>query len=373
MESFFSRYRKFLVLIALLLAQTVGLATQVHRPADPSHPDEAGVRLLRLWTLATVSPFERLSAGTGHNVRGLWANYVDLRHVRQQNADLLKELGELRLERVALTQDALEGQRLRGLLGFRQTYARTTVAAQVIGTSGSDASHLLVLDKGARDGLRPGMPVITPDGIVGKLRDVFPHTAQLLLLNDPTSGAGVILESTRIHAILRGTPQGRVEILNLTSDPHIKPGEKVLTSGGDRVFPRGLPVGVIESIVPDPEHLPFTAITLKPAANLAQLDEVLVVTGITADLGQDEASDPGNNAADVSAERLPGLHDGKDGEEAVPDNAATPDGMPPSDKSTSLVPRPKPAMHPDRYSPGAAPPAAELKPGSPRPAGTPPQ
>ena len=365
MESFFSRYKNALVLIVLLLAQTIGLATQVNRPTDPSHPDEASVRLLRLWALATVSPFERLSSGTGHTVRGFWANYVDLRHVRQQNADLQKELGELRLERVALTQDALEGQRLRGLLGFRQTYARTTVAAQVIGTSGSDASRLLVLDKGARDGLRPGMPVITPDGIVGKLRDVFPHTSQLLLLSDPTSGAGVILESTRIHEILRGSPQGRIQILNLTPDARIKTGEKVLTSGGDRVFPRGLPVGVIESIVPDPEHQPFTAITLKPAANLAQLDEVLVVTGVTSDLGQDEASDPGNNAADVSAERLPGLHDGKDGE-ALPADGGTPDGMPPPDNSTSLGPKPKPVMHPDRYSPGAAPPAAELTPGSPK-------
>ena len=371
MESFLTRFKNALVLIVLLLVQTIGLATQVNRPVDPSHPDGAGVRLLRLWALGAVSPFERLSNGSGHKVRGFWANYADLRHVRQQNADLQKELGELRLERAALTQDALEGQRLRGLLGFRQTYARTTVAAQVIGTSGSDASRLLVLDKGARDGLRPGMPVITPDGIVGKLRDVFPHTSQLLLLSDPTSGAGVILESTRIHAILRGSPQGRIQILNLTPDARIKPGEKILTSGGDRVFPRGLPVGVIESIVPDPEHQPFTAITLKPAANLAQLDEVLVVTGVTADLGQDEASDPGNNAADVSAERLPGLHDGKDGDAAPPADQGVPDGMPPPDNSTSLVPKPKPVVHPDRYSPGAAPQAAELTPGSPKPQGPP--
>ncbi len=85
------------------------------------------------------------------------------------------------------------------------------MAAQVIGSSGTEQSHVLTIDKGSNDGLRPDMAVITPDGIVGKLRDVFPTTAQVLEIDDQTSGAGVILESTRMRAILRGTvADGRV-------------------------------------------------------------------------------------------------------------------------------------------------------------------
>ena len=92
------------------------------------------------------------------------------------------------------------------------------------------------------------------------------HSAQLLLINDSTAGAGVILESTRIRGIIRGAANGKVEINNLTADSRIKPGEHVITSGGDGVFPRGLPVGVIESIAPDPEHQPYTARSwIKPA------------------------------------------------------------------------------------------------------------
>jgi len=368
MESFFSRYKNALVLIAILLAQTIGLATQVNRAADPSRPDGPKVRLLRLWATGLVTPFERLTSSTGRGIRTAWTNYIDLRHVRQQNLDLQKQVDALRLQRAELAQDALEGQRLRTLLEFRHNYVAATVAAQIIGSSGSDQSRLLTLDKGSKDGLRPDMAVITPNGIVGKLRDVFPTTSQLLLISDPTAGAGVILGSTRIHAILRGSPQGRILINNLTPDSRIKPGESVLTSGGDGVFPRGLPVGTIESIVLDPVHQPYTIITLHSAADLNQLDEVLVVTGTAAadalaaaQEQQDLAADPLAHAADISAEKLPSLHDDK----APADGEADP-AAPPPDNSTQLVPKPKPVIHADRYSPGAAPPAADLTPGAPR-------
>ncbi len=371
MESFFSRYKNALTLIAILLVQAFVLATQINRPLDPQHPDGPQVRLLRLWAATLILPFEKLSHFSGHSLRYAWSDYIDLRHVRQQNEDLKRQLDQLRLERAAMHEDALEAQRLRGLLNFRQSFAASTVVAQVIGTSGSDQSRLLTLDKGSSDGLKPDMPVITPDGIVGKLRDVFPFTSQLLLINDPTSGAGVILESTRIHAILRGSLTGRVQINNLTPDSRIKPGESVLTSGGDGVFPRGLPVGKIESIALDPEHQPFALIAVRPAVNLSQLDEVLIVTSTTAldaraqaEEQKDLAADPLAHAADIRAESLPSLHDEKDPAAAAADpNAANP-AAPPPDNSTELVPKPKPVLHPDRYSPGAAPDAADLKPGT---------
>jgi len=394
MESFFSRFKNPLVLIAILLAQTIALATQVRRPDDLTSPDGRQVRLLRLWALQLMVPFERISDFTGHGVRGAWANYADLRHIRQQDVDLKTQLAQLKLERAAISEDAVEAKRLRTLLDFRQHYIQTTVAAQVIGTSGSDQSRLLILDKGSNQGLKPGMPVITPDGVVGKLRDVFPASSQLLLLNDPTSGAGVLLQSTRVRAILKGSPQGAIVINNLTPDERIKPGEKVLTSGGDQVFPRGLAVGTVESVKMDPDHQPYTTITLKPAANLFQLEDVLVVTATGAALDprteQELAQDALEmHAADVSAERLPSLHERQavspnadpnkdpnkdpdadphaDPHAPIASNASTVgDGAPPPDNSTQLVPKPKLVIHPDRYSPGSAAPAAELRPGAPR-------
>jgi len=184
----------------------------------------------------------------------------------------------------------------------------------------------------------------------------------------------VILEGSRIRGILRGTPDGQVQINNLTADSRIKPGETVVTSGGDMVYPRGLPVGQVASIKPDPQHQPYTAITIKPAANLSRLEEVLVITGTQSTLpaaAQQDAlaaaatAEANQRAADLIAERLPSLHsdattDKSDGS----DSAAAVDNAPP--------PRPTPALHTDRYSPGATPPADALQPGVPvTPAETP--
>jgi len=190
MESFFVRYRNVLVLVAVLLAQTIALAVQVRRPVESGAPDASQVRLIRYWAVAAVTPFERFFHGVGHNVRYGWTNYIDLRHTRQQNADLQKQIAQLRLEQAALAEDAIQGHRLQALLDFKEHYISSTVAAQVIGTSGSDLSHVIYIDKGSNDGLKPDMAVITPDGIVGKTRDVFPRTSQVLLISDQTSARG---------------------------------------------------------------------------------------------------------------------------------------------------------------------------------------
>lgn len=378
MESFFSRFKNSIALIVILLAQAILLATQVRRPANPEHP-EGNIRLVRLWAQALMSPFERFSSGSSHYLRSTWANYVDLRNVRQHNLQMKQQIDQLRLERGALSQDVVEAQRLRSILNFKQRYIASTVVAQVIGSSGSAQSQVLVLDKGAREGLRPDMAVITPDGIVGKLRDVFPTTSQLLLISDASSGAGVVLEANHIRAVLHGTDQGAVVIDNLTPDERIQPGEKVVTSGGDQVFPRGLPVGTIASVKPDTAHQPYLLLTIKPAANLRQLEEVLVVTASSDQLNpqtqQEIAADATIHAADLGAERLPSLHSGQP-PAATPAPAGTKTiAPPPAENAPGLVPKPKPALHPDRYTPGDTPPASDLTPGghNPQPAQTQPQ
>jgi rod shape-determining protein MreC len=363
---FITRFKNALFLILVLLAQAIALAMQVRAPADSSQPDGRSVRLIRMWATATVTPFERAAHAVGYGMHHGWSDYIDLRHVRQQNQDLQQQLTRMRIEQAAIAEDALQGRRLQAMLGFRERYVGSTVAAQVIGTSGSDQSRVFTIDKGSRDGLKPDMAVITQDGIVGKIRDVDPTTAHVLEINDQTSGAGVILASTRIRAILRGTITGRVQIGNLTADSRIKPGEQVLTSGGDQVYPRGLPVGTIENIAPDPDHQPYTAILVRPAVNLDRVEEVLIITGTQSDLPpaaqQDLATAEAQHAADLSAERLPGIHD--DQAPGTPANGTTPAAPgSPTAPAPIKVPHPLPTVHPDRFTSGSTPPAAQLTPG----------
>jgi rod shape-determining protein MreC len=370
---FITRFKNALFLIMVLLAQAIALAMQVRAPTESGGPDGRGVRLIRMWATSTVTPFERAAHAISSGVHNGWSNYIDLRHVRQQNKDLQQQLTRMRIEQAGIAEDARQGLRLQAMLTFRERYVGSTVAAQVIGASGSDQTRVLTIDKGSRDGLRPDMPVITQDGIVGKLRDVFPTTSQVLEINDQTSGAGVIFESTRIRAILRGTIAGRVQIGNLTADSRIKPGEKVLTSGGDQVYPRGLPVGTIESIAPDPDHQPYTDIRVRPAVNLDRVEEVLVITGTQSDLTplaqQDLAAAEAQHAADLSAERLPGIHD-----DQTPGVAGAANGAAPASSTTPgaaagptviPVPHPLPTVHPDRFTSGSSPPASTMTPGAP--------
>jgi len=266
-----------------------------------------------------------------------------------------------------LHEDALAGQRLQALLKFQQSYIYATTPAQVIGSSGSMQSRVVWIDKGSNDGLQPDMAVITGDGIVGKVRDVFAHSAQVLVINDQTSGAGVVLETTRIRGILRGNAWGQPQVVNILIDSRIQPGEKVLTAGGDQIFPRGLPVGVVERVERDPERSGFINVTVKPAADLQHLDEVLVVTSLEphlsaaqmADLKTSEDLKGAEAAADLArkkaaaemAERLPSLKDPN----APETPKLGPDGKPlPATPTVPVTPKPLQPIHPDRFSPGSS-------------------
>ena len=364
-----------MVLLAVLVAQIAGLAMQVRRTEsgratlDPR--DRAGVRLIRYWAQSLVAPPELLIHGAGRGISGLWSGYIDLRQVRRQNQDLQQTIDRLRLEQAELLEDAHQGQRLQALLGFQQHYIYSTVAAQVFGSSGSDLSKVFYIDKGSDDGLKRDMPVISSGGIVGKVRDAFPHTAQVLAINDQTSGAGVILETTRIRGVLRGNASGQLEIVGLMADQRIKPGEKVLTAGGDMIFPRGLPVGTVQKVVPDPERDSFINVILTPAAHLDRLDEVLVITSTEPHFSAQDQKDMATSealkgaqaaamdkqaqqqlqeqmkASQIMAERLPGLTDPN----APPAEAQQPGaaGQPAQPPQPKLLP----TLHPDRFSPAA--------------------
>ena len=365
MESFFSRYKNALVLLAVLLAQVICLASQMKRADYASRADNKHVRIARAWAAYTITPIEQLLLHTTGGVRGVWSHYVDLRYVKQHDRDLQYQIDQLRLREAAMAEDARQGQRLQRLLAFKQQYVGTTVAAQIVGTGGGDQSRILVLDKGTADGLRSDMAVITPDGIVGKLRDVFAHSAQLLLINDTSSGAGVLVVDTRSRGVVRGNAAGEVVINNLLPDERIKPGQNVITSGGDHVFPRGLTVGAVQSIAPDPDHQPYTLITIRTTANLSRLEEVLVVTNVAQQIAGDTNTNLSDTdasqqkAAEVQADHLPGLQDSK-----TP--GVTGDKPPGADSAAQpgvVLVKPAPTLHADRFTPGAVPPAADLRPG----------
>ena len=298
MENIITRYRNLTILVVLLFGQLLGLAVQVDRPTAGG-----STRLIRIWAVSAVTPFEKAIVGTGRALRDAWAGYIDLRDVRQRNEELQAELDRLRIERVRLAEDAQQARRLQALLDFKTQYITGTLAAQVIGTTGSAQSRGVYIDKGFNHGVRPDMAVITPDGIVGKVKEVYNSTALVLQINDQSWGAGAVMEKSRLQGILKGTPSGEVLLEYIMRTEHVEEGERVLTSGGERIFPKGLPVGTVARV--DAGDDLFYRVRLKPAADLSRLEEVLVVTSFESRSPDASADESPLRAADILAERLP--------------------------------------------------------------------
>jgi len=271
MDTLFSRYRNAVVLVAALFLQLVLLAFQIKRDKD--------IPLLRIWAVGAVTPVEKLVSSGLRGVYEVWHNYADLRQARQESQGLLEEVSRLKLERHRLLEEAAEARRLRALVQFRDLTPSVTVAARVIGSSASETSRVLFLDKGSESGVRPNMAVITPDGIVGKVHRVFRGSAQVLVITDPDSGVGAelgaLLQASRVHGALRGYGGFFCQLRYIANDEKVEPGDLVVTSGEDRIYPRGLPIGVVTSAKNGPV---FKEIMVQPFARLNRLEEVLVVT-----------------------------------------------------------------------------------------------
>jgi rod shape-determining protein MreC len=331
MESVLGRYRNLIVLVGVLFAQVLGLAVQVKRTTD-SEP----TRLIRVWVVGTIAPLEKALTWTQTTSSNIWHNYFYLRGVRAENRSLKAELERMNIEQARLSQDADQARRLQALLGFKERFISQTMAAQVIGASGSELSRSVYIDKGERDHIKPDMAVITADGIVGKVLRVYRSTSQVLLINDQTSGVGALLDKTRLQGILRGTPAGEAVLEKVMSDETVPAGETVLTSGGDGVFPKGLLVGHVTRVSPGNDL--FLNIRVRPAADLSKLEEVLVVTKI--DERQTEpAQGSAARAVDILAERLPTVP--RKVETAQKDGSATPTVLTGAPKAggTQSVPR----------------------------------
>jgi rod shape-determining protein MreC len=295
------RYRNVSILAAAIFLQIVGLAVQVKRQTE-----NQSSRLIRVWAVTAVTPLEKGIVRLQTGATGIWRNYLYLRGVRQQNRDLQQQIQQLQLEQVRLKQDAEQARRLQSLLGFKEQFIAQTTAAQVIGSSGSEQSRIVYIDKGSNQGIKRDMAVISGDGVVGKVVMVFGDTSQVLLINDQSSGVGAILEQSRLQGILKGKASGELVLDKIMSDEEVKPGEKVLTSGGDQIFPKGLPIGSVTRVSTGSQ---FLQVTLRPSAALDHLEEVLVVTqkqerepGVTSGAGA-------ARAADILAQRLPSVPD----------------------------------------------------------------
>ena len=266
LQAFIARHRPVFVLAAVLVAQLLLLSLQITRNRD--------VRLIRVWAVAVIDPFQRSLRGIMDISLGAWRTYRSLLRAQQENQELHTELVSAQSQIQQLSEQGAESLRLRTLLEFKNQLPFQTVAAEVIASSPGENSNAIFIGKGADEGLTSDLAVITPQGIVGKTIAVFSHSSQVLLLTDPSSGVGVMLEKTRVQGVLKGDGQNLCLIRYIMNEEPVSSGEAILTSGLDQIYPKGLRVG---TVVRTSAGNIYKNVEVKPAADLNRLETVLVV------------------------------------------------------------------------------------------------
>jgi rod shape-determining protein MreC len=290
-----SRHKSLVLLAGVVVAQVLFLAVQIKRDAQG--------RLIRSWTVGAISPFERTGAWGFGRVRTIWSHYFALQNTSLENENLRRENAALKLQVEELRSKAAEADRLALLINFRQlNHNVPMLGARVIGASADTASETIFLDRGEHDGIRRNMAVITPDGVVGKIIEAFPNSAQVLLLTDKDSGVGAMLADSRIQSPVGGTGEPLLAMKYVANDDTVNIGERVVTSGMDRIFPKDLPVGTVAEIKPGN---PFKLIRVRPAANLERLEEVVVLLTLRPLEAHKEAEPSPSDAAEKTAPPQP--------------------------------------------------------------------
>ena len=265
------KFREVAVVAATLIVSLFLLRQSAKNPGELSTLDRGILHIL--------SPLQGALSSLGRNIGNLAGRYVDLVHVRSENENVRRENSRLRAELLEAKRGAAESIRLQKLLDLRNAVASETISARVVAIDTSPYFRVarVTLDRG-EGALSRGMPVITPEGVVGRIDRVAGNTADIQLAVDPRFALDVFLPRTRGRGILRGKAGEngyRSVVEYLARGEEVKEGDIVVTSGLGGNFPRDLPVGRISKITSGSGLHQEVEVT--PDVDFVRLSEVLVV------------------------------------------------------------------------------------------------
>lgn len=254
--------------IILVTANIIVLSVSNKHRSPPSS--------LGLIALVAISPFQNALTQTINFTKNLWEHYFFLVSAAEENDRLKKEMGDIIQKNNEYQEAALSNDRLRSLLDFRQSSPAESVAAQVISIDPSLWHKTLIINKGKENGIKIGLPVITPEGIVGQIIDAADRYSRILLIIDQNSSVDAVVQKIRARGIIKGESSDQCVFIYVMRRHEIEVGDSVITSGLDGVFPKGLPIGNISNINRRSSGL-FQEIKVTPNVDFRKLEEVLVL------------------------------------------------------------------------------------------------
>jgi len=238
-----------------------------------------GIRRQRGTSLPFTHPVYLLSEVWFNIIEGvedLLKRYVFIIGKVDENRRLIERIRLLEQERIRYIEALKENRRLRRLLELRSKNPHFVTSAEVIARDPGNWFHLLWIDKGMNEGIRRDMIAVSPDGLVGRVRDVLDERASIMLITDVNSAVAVRIQRSRVDGILEGRGDGLTFLKYIPMDVKVEEGQRVITSGLDGIYPKGILVGYIDSVRRGAEGF-FQDITVRPAQDLNRVEEVAIL------------------------------------------------------------------------------------------------
>jgi rod shape-determining protein MreC len=262
------RYRVVITSVALMIIALHLVSTGVHADDLAARPASA--------LLEAIAPVQAALNRLFNGASGFVRDYLNLVQVRRENQKLKTELTRLTAERNRIAELEIENRHLSQLLGLRDALGLKAVGANVIGSDASGFSRTLILGQGSDSGLKPGMAVVSAQGVVGKVIATSRHAARVLLIDDHNSALDAFDQRTRTRGIIAGVVDDGLIMKYVGRSQEVKRGDTLVTSGLDGIFPRGLLVGTVKSVSRQGPGL-FLSVSVAPAVDFRELEQVMVV------------------------------------------------------------------------------------------------
>lgn len=261
-----NKYRAYLIFTAILI-----ISAAVFFYSGTKEPGAGKNRAV----LEIMYPWQKLVGRVGNAAGYIWNTFLNFAYLKHDNDKLNKELSNFAYQNNLLLEEEKENERLKRLLDYKKRVYFKTFMAKVVGRDLNNYFGVLTVDLGERDGVVKDMPVITPDGVVGKIIEVYPEYSLVMLLTDYKSGIMAVLQKTRVVGTVSGAGNGMCKMKYLSVNEEVKAGDLLVTSG-DGKFPKGLVIGQVGGFKPAADSMSLD-VNVIPAVNVLKLEEILIV------------------------------------------------------------------------------------------------
>lgn len=265
---FLRNYKSVIFVVFLLIIALVMLSYNVKY--------DTGGGYFKKIVLEAAAPAQNVLSISAKSVSNAWQRYIILVGLEKENKNLNKKIGELEAELILYKEGYLEAQRLSKLLALRNDFHYQFISALVVAREQASLSKTILINKGSVHGLKVGMPVIAPPGLIGRLIDVSWHVSKVLLFIDESSNVDAMLQRTRLQGIVSGAGFSGGILKYIIKNRDVKEGDAIISSGMGGVFPKGLLIGKVSHVEKQDNDL-FLKINVAPFADFSQLEEVLIL------------------------------------------------------------------------------------------------